>query len=332
MLFLGAIETLSEEELRSYLAYVHAASFFTLTKEAVDKPIKKVAGAIANRMPVRHSKAPDDSDSIFNLWLHELASRAGWGPFVVKEKLGEFAQIPTEHFNHAINGELQKRKDNNIDELREELLSTLAKLASVRFDEEPDYQTLARAVLKECAIHYDISVEFTTDDAVEVHVAKAFLEDSLESLRKSMMSEQIDETKLEALLDQQLKDMASGDIDTMRQALNVEKLTGRTLLDSIKKGTITAGVLTALGASGFGVFLALSTVIKAFTLLIGITAPFAVYSGAASTLGVVLGPLGMIGLPLLVTGLFTIKGYKRHRRALLAGMVAELHSKLHVNG
>lgn len=30
MLFLSAIETLSEDELRNYLAYVHAASFLTL--------------------------------------------------------------------------------------------------------------------------------------------------------------------------------------------------------------------------------------------------------------------------------------------------------------
>lgn len=331
MLFLGAIETLSEGELRNYLAYAHAATFLTTSREVADKPIKAVIGAVAKRMPERHSQQSNGNESSFNNWIHELSSTAGKNTSTVKRKLSDYADTPSNHLNSAIRCELDKRQDNNIDELRQEFVDTLAKLAAIDLEDEPDYVNLARAVLKECALHYDISIEFTTDDAVEVLVAKAFLEDSLESLRKLMTSEQLDESELEKLLDEQLKGMASGDISAIQQAINVESITGKSLLESIKKGTLTAGALTALGATGFGAFMALSTIIKAFTLLIGVTAPFAIYTGAASVLGVALGPIGMIGLPLLVSGMFTLKGYKKHRRALLAGIVAELHSKLRVN-
>ena len=66
MLFLGAIETLSEDELRNYLAYVHAASFFTLSKEVADKPIKSAVGYIAKKMPDKHSEQPDKEESVLN--------------------------------------------------------------------------------------------------------------------------------------------------------------------------------------------------------------------------------------------------------------------------
>jgi len=70
--------------------------------------------------------------------------------------------------------------------------------------------------------------------------------------------------------------------------------------------------------------------VRKYTLLVGVTAPFAVYSAASSSLGIVMGPLGIVGIPMVVMGLVGLKGYKQHRRALLAGLVAELHSKLHV--
>lgn len=63
-----------------------------------------------------------------------------------------------------------------------------------------------------------------------------------------------------------------------------------------------AGPITALGAlgmaqmSGFGVYLAATTTLGFLTHAVGITLPFAAYTGLTSTIAVIIGPVGWLGV------------------------------------
>lgn len=62
------------------------------------------------------------------------------------------------------------------------------------------------------------------------------------------------------------------------------------------KETIIGGGIVAANLSGFGLYLASSTALGAITSAIGVTLPFAVYTGMSSTLAVLIGPVGWIAL------------------------------------
>jgi hypothetical protein len=67
-------------------------------------------------------------------------------------------------------------------------------------------------------------------------------------------------------------------------------------------GASPAAAMAAVQMTGFGAYLALTTIMHAvFTTMLGVTLPFAAYTGATSFLSVLLGPIG-IGLSVVVLG------------------------------
>jgi uncharacterized protein YaaW (UPF0174 family) len=73
-------------------------------------------------------------------------------------------------------------------------------------------------------------------------------------------------------------------------------------LDSSQiKSLSTIGALTAASASGFSMYIMASTIVGGITGILGITLPFAFYTGMSSVLSVVAGPIGWtLGLGYLV--------------------------------
>ncbi|MDO5615991.1 MAG: hypothetical protein Q4G16_07365 [Cruoricaptor ignavus] len=73
-------------------------------------------------------------------------------------------------------------------------------------------------------------------------------------------------------------------------------------LDSSQiKSLSTIGALTAASASGFSMYIMASTIVGGVTGILGITLPFAFYTGMSSVLSVITGPIGWtVGLGYLV--------------------------------
>ena len=100
------------------------------------------------------------------------------------------------------------------------------------------------------------------------------------------------EIDIEALNKMKPKDR----VDFFVKQIDLQKITN----ESNIKGESYTGVLTtvaALGlaqASGFGIFLASTTALGFLTHAVGITLPFAVYSGLGSTIAFVIGPAGWL--------------------------------------
>ena len=110
----------------------------------------------------------------------------------------------------------------------------------------------------------------------------------------------------EELLAKQIAEMSLEEKLEIQKALNLQNLSGSSLRSAfISTGLPVAGI-AALQAGGFGTYLALTTVMHAvFTGILGITLPFAAYTGATSALSFLTGPAGiLISLSVGVLGYF----------------------------
>lgn len=62
------------------------------------------------------------------------------------------------------------------------------------------------------------------------------------------------------------------------------------------KELITLGTLTGAQLSGFGIYLAASTIVGGLTSLLGVALPFAFYTGMSTVISTIIGPVGWLGL------------------------------------
>lgn len=87
-------------------------------------------------------------------------------------------------------------------------------------------------------------------------------------------------------------------------------------------GTSAAAVVAA-EMSGFGVYMATTTTIAAIGHVVGVTFPFAVYQGATTALGAVLGPVGWIvaGGATVASATFWAKARRDHQAVLLQTVI-----------
>lgn len=80
------------------------------------------------------------------------------------------------------------------------------------------------------------------------------------------------------------------------QEIEVEELLGGARIGRPKLAgpATTFAMLGVAQASGFGVYLAASTALGFMTHAVGVTLPFAVYTGMSSTIAFVIGPAGWL--------------------------------------
>jgi uncharacterized protein YaaW (UPF0174 family) len=128
-------------------------------------------------------------------------------------------------------------------------------------------------VVRQVADHLQISY---TRDATVDHIEAEIVKKSLQQLWEQMTLEQ------RAALVEELKQAAQ----------QFDKW------GSVAAGASAVASLSAAQLSGFGIYLGASTLVGALTSAIGVTLPFAFYTGMSSTIAVLIGPVGWIGLGL----------------------------------
>lgn len=101
--------------------------------------------------------------------------------------------------------------------------------------------------------------------------------------------------EINAQMQKEIDSMSVEQREELRKALGVEKVTGETLTKLISTSAGASALLIALNASGFGAFMALTSIMHAvFTTMLGITLPFVAYTTSTSILSFFLGPAGWI--------------------------------------
>ena len=114
----------------------------------------------------------------------------------------------------------------------------------------------------------------------------------------SSLEKQSDEERDEMIrqLDIELDNLSSDRKELIKQSLQTDHLSGEVLRNSFLKSGIGIGSLITVGSS-FGAYIAINTIIHAiFTSFLGITLPFAVYTGVAKGVSIIAGPIGWCAL------------------------------------
>lgn len=179
-------------------------------------------------------------------------------------------------------------------------LSEMLQVSSV------DLGLMSTRLIEEAAAGLDISEDLLLSQQAEL-VADAYMKQCLEGLREELKKQDPEAVrKTEASLAEELAKMSPADRLAIQKSLNLRSLSAQSLREVIiRSGAPIAGI-AALQAGGFGTYLALTTVMHAvFTSMLGITLPFAAYTGATSALAMLTGPAGiMFSLSLGALGYF----------------------------
>ncbi len=112
-------------------------------------------------------------------------------------------------------------------------------------------------------------------------------------LFNDLTEEQIQQ--FEKAVDEGISAMSANDKKYMQEALNINALTGEAVRKALTNSGFTAGIMVLMGQ--FGTYMAVTSIMHAlFTIGLGITLPFGIYTGMSTFMGILGGPLAIIGL------------------------------------
>nr|WP_307990907.1 hypothetical protein [uncultured Niameybacter sp.] len=126
-------------------------------------------------------------------------------------------------------------------------------------------------------------------------IHRRYLEKMLSAMQEQLKKQDLYEANATIVeIEKNINQLSDADKEELKKVLNINELTGKEIRNVLMKTGTPALIIGALSASGFGAFMALTTVMHAiFTTILGITLPFAVYTSATSTLSLLLGPAGI---------------------------------------
>ena len=169
-----------------------------------------------------------------------------------------------------------------IEEVREELDvpdSSLALLSN---------KIIVSAAKTDPSINEELDVEQKADI-----IYQKTLQSIISSLEKQSDAER---DEMIRQLDIELDNLSSDRKELIKQSLQTDHLSGEVLRNSFLKSGVGLGSLITIGSS-FGAYIAINTIIHAiFTSFLGITLPFAVYTGVAKGVSIIAGPIGWCAL------------------------------------
>ncbi len=334
MLFLTAIDRMDKDELLDLLAFAESATFQSAMREAVESGLgkgKRLASDSFRWGSRANWRAESFLDSkkcrIFKTTGRALGA-AGRGceaaaDFIRSVKFDPHSlaeEIPKQHDRLALLSEL---------ELRQRLVRLVGELAGVKVERASIPDNLPSKTLIEVARYLKINTQLVAAEEVERLIFERYVEDLLRKLKAGLKDlKPNEEQKLEEVLREELNKLSSGDREAIKKAMKLDELTEQSLLKMVKSGGITVGTLIAMDVAGFGLFLAATTMLKAFSLLVGTTFAFSTYTATTAFLGFLTGPIGATLAVVLVTGIAGGFGYRAFRLSMLTTLVCSLHARL----
>lgn len=177
------------------------------------------------------------------------------------------------------------------EQLDDMLMQALSERGSYAFTSK---DMVSSDVIQKVARHMKLNENMTiAQKADSIH--HRYLEKMLASMQEQLKKQNLHEAH--ATIDQiekNVSQLSQVEQEELRKVLNINELTGKEIRNVLMKTGTPALIMGTLSASGFGAFMALTTVVHAvFTTILGITVPFAVYTSATSALSFVLGPAGV---------------------------------------
>ena len=179
---------------------------------------------------------------------------------------------------------------------------------------------LSRQIVLEAAKNYDHIKDGLTVAQKTDRIAFAYLDkirDNVAKKLKNQSDKEVEDTVRR--MDESIAQMTPEEQLQVKESLNLRELTGKTMRNALLSVGIPASALKV--SSGMGAFIAMTTVMHAvFTTALGITLPFAAYSGTMAVLGFLTGPVGW----LIVGGILAyqvVSGARKIDREMLSQYV-----------
>ena len=189
-----------------------------------------------------------------------------------------------------------KTREELIHETRAVLQEKL-KALSVSMNNEPSDDELSICVIEAASKNFKKEINTGLSPSQKADAIYQRYNERLiaQTQKKYAHATQEEKEKINKQLQEEIDAMNDEQREELKKALRVDEVTGETMKKFLTTSAGASTLLVALNLSGFGAFMALTTIMHAvFTTTLGITLPFAVYTSATTVLSFFLGPAGWI--------------------------------------
>jgi hypothetical protein len=157
-------------------------------------------------------------------------------------------------------------------------------------DQNPDMAQVSQGILRRAARRVRINPkEYADEESLEQAIIQKAVQQIVDGLQKRLARMSAGELEsVESALRAELSRLSQADAEAIKRALGLRELSSQSALTVLKTASSTALAQAVAGGFGFGFYLFLTTTIKAFSLLLGVTLPFGVYAAATSVAGFLL--------------------------------------------
>lgn len=282
MTFLLGLEQLGREEKILLLSQIEVLNSINLFNDTAQKYTKKGKDFLLTAASSITKKFSDD----ISKKIDGLNQKTDWDPEILKKKIEQKQK------------ELAAKSDSVLNEI---LLKKLNSIAD--FKDRVTNEIIANGIVHRAAKSLKIDHRlYLNSIALEESVFEECVKEQIEMLKKNinkMNKEELD--KMEQILTEELNKLSAVQQDAIKNTLKIDDISGKAMITFIKTVSTTAIVQMVLSGFGFGFFLFLTTMLKAFSLLIGVTFSFGAYSALTSAFGFILS-LPFLFISILISG------------------------------
>ena len=235
-------------------------------------------------------------------------------------EMGRKVSWDTETLTRIIHSETARLSLLSDGQLTDELRGELRKLSGQ--DNTADERSVAIGILERAARSLGIDPSCFVDPAqLELVVFEKAVQRQHEELKKRLRSlSPAEMEKLAAVLEQELNRLSRSEREAIQRFAGTEQLSGKAMLAILRTLSGAALAKMIFAGAGFGAFLFLTTVLKATSMLLGITLSFGAYAAATSMLALLVsGPA--LALVAGLSGGFVLHKTNRHVEDQLAQVV-----------
>ena len=178
---------------------------------------------------------------------------------------------------------------------------------------------LEEAIIDSASEKYKINPEISTEGKIKM--IKASVEKEMKELNAKYkeMSENDKEAMVKVIY-QEIQELSPEEAEDLKKHLNIEQLSSEAIRDLLIKSGGALSLMMIPSLAGFSSYIALTTIMHAvFTTTLGITLPFAAYTGATSFMSILAGPVGWIGI-----GGLTAYNLRKNRNKLTQTIMAQI--------
>lgn len=282
MLFMLGLEKLTREEKVSLLSQIEVLSTGILIKDSIAKKTKQLKDSTFNTASKILSKLSKDNESK----VKNISTDLDWDVEILQKKMKDIS----EH--------LQTLSD---DEISNRMLEKIKKLA--KFSKEVTPEILANGILHRVADSFKLDKRlFVNSVDLENAVFEECIKEQINAIKKKINKmNQLDLDRMEDLLNTELNKLSEANRETIRNTLKVDEISGKALLKFMNTVSATVLVQMVINGFGFGFFLFLASMMKAFSMLLGVTFSFSTYTAVSSAFGFFLS-LPFLLIVILISG------------------------------